>query len=494
MDIMTPQTLWKDFTPLPFNETVVKSAPFNGGTLTEFYFSGIKTDDGIVRIYAKYLDKGSLPTVIIFDEDSKTDITDYQGYNVMTVNYKGAVPGRRGTMYPDSLRDATERSAGDGLDPAKHRWYAWAAVGMCAALYAKTKGNGKVAVVGIGDGAGIVWKLSATVQVDAGVSIYGYEEQSDDINYKACLYNKAYTSMLRFPVLEIISSNEENDSTEYMSELFSLIQRDDCRLTINERSSHDIGEVGLSETGKWLNKHLTGEGENIPSMPTIKPYVAEGKLYFEITGEGELSLFVSAGNENCRVRNWSKADIERSGNSYFGRLPVYRSDEKLLAFVTQFKDGYKFSSPMVKRIPAKMGVAEEALDSRLVYSGDMGVDDWFGDEIVMKKGPYGIHGVATTGRMETFKIGDIRFKGPADASLRIMFYSPENQTVKFSVRDGADEYEYSIAVREKMNWVNVCLSVNNFSHDGDTLDGWCDVTSLSVQAAGGVVVASVLWI
>ena len=81
MDIMTPQTLWKDFTPLPFNETVVKSAPFNGGTLTEFYFSGIKTDDGIVRIYAKYLDKGSLPTVIIFDEDSKTDITDYQGYS-----------------------------------------------------------------------------------------------------------------------------------------------------------------------------------------------------------------------------------------------------------------------------------------------------------------------------------------------------------------------------------------------------------------------------
>ena len=249
MDIMTPQTLWKDFTPLPFNETVVKSAPFNGGTLTEFYFSGIKTDDGIVRIYAKYLDKGSLPTVIIFDEDSKTDITDYQGYNLMTVNYKGAVPGRRGTMYPDSLRDATEWSAGDGLDPAKHRWYAWAAVGMCAALYAKTKGNGKVAVVGIGDGAGIVWKLSATVQVDAGVSIYGYEEQSDDINYKACLYNKAYTSMLRFPVLEIISSNEENDSTEYMSELFSLIQR---RLSLDYQRT---------QQSRYRRGRLVGDGK-----------------------------------------------------------------------------------------------------------------------------------------------------------------------------------------------------------------------------------------
>lgn len=494
MDIMTPQTLWKDFSPLPFNETVIKSAPYGEGTLTEFYFSGIKTEDGIVRIYAKYLDKGSLPTVVIFDEQSRTDVFDIDGYNVMVVDYKGITKTGRGTMYPSSLSDAVYPSDKCGIDPSKHRWYAWAAVGMCAALYAKKKGNGKVAVIGVGDGAGIVWKLSATVEVDVGISIYGYEEQSDDINYKACLYNKAYTSVLKFPMLEIISSNEENDSTEYMSELFSLVQRDDCRLMINERSSHDMGEMGEAEASKWLKKHLLDEGEDVPSMPTIRPYVIEGKLYFDISGEGDLSLFVSAGNESGCVRNWSKADIERSGDSYFCRLPIFRPDEKLLAFVTQVKDGYKFSTPLVKRIPAKMGVLAEAINSRLVYSGEMGVDDWFGDDVCVKQGPYGIKGVASSCRMETFKIGDIRFKGPSDAALRIMFYSPVSQTVKFSVKDGTNEYFYKIAVNEKMNWINVCLSVNNFSHNGVTPSGWQDVTSISVQADGGIVVASVLWI
>ena len=94
-----------------------------------------------------------------------------------------------------------------------------------------------------------MWKLSATVQVDAGVSIYGYEEQSDDINYKACLYNKAYTSMLRFPVLEIISSNEENDSTEYMSELFSLIQR---RLSLDYQRT---------QQSRYRRGRLVGDGK-----------------------------------------------------------------------------------------------------------------------------------------------------------------------------------------------------------------------------------------
>ena len=484
----------------------------DGRKIKEFYFSGLRTADGVVRIFARYLQNGlDLPTLVYFGEesDNSLSIPEVTKYNYLAVDYTGVKNGKnRGTIYPYSLKDAEFGNMPSDIRPRESRWYAWASVAMSAALYAKTCGNGKVAVIGLEQGGSLVWKLSACVGVDAGITLFstGYEPNIDDIYYRACLDNRAYASLLKFPVLEIVSSNEWDGSIDFMSEIYSSIKRKDCRLCINERGNHPGGEAGKRNAGLWLKKYLDGEGE-VPEAPVVRPYESGGKLYYEIRCEGlpdKIDFYVSMGNAQGAMRNWSSVKLMRLEDSYLASVDVPDGNASVSVFVNIFEKEYKLSSAVVTRIPAKMGVIEQPVKpSRLIYDGDMGTDDWAmenNEAPVMKEGPFGISGVSAHKKIFTYKLADARYRGPEEGLLQIMFCSKVKQTVKFSVCDANLRVYSCIADADiSRGWITKSLSKEDFKSEGGEIEGvslslWRDAVTFEVEASEPVLISSLLWV
>ncbi len=512
MELMTPQTLWKDFEAQSFDESLLRYVDDDGRKIKEFYFSGLRTSDGVIRIFARYLHNGDdLPTIVYFGEekDKSLFIPKVSRHNFLAVDYTGVKKGKdRGTIYPYSLIDAESDLEAGETSPRESRWYAWASVAMFAVLYAKTCGNGKVAVIGIGQGGSLVWKLSACVGADVGVTLFstGYEPNRDDIYYRACLDNRAYASLLRFPVLEIVSSNETDGSLDFMSEIYSSIKRKDCRLCINERSCHTLGEDGRRNVELWLNKYLWDEGD-VPPTPLIRPYESDGKLYYEVKYSGnpdKIDFYVSMGSTHGATRNWSKVGLMRLEDTYLALVDVFDVNAPVSGFVTVKERGFKISSAVAMRIPAQLKITgSDAKPSRLIYDGDMGVDDWAMEDNVqpvMKSGPYDIAGVVAQKKLFTYKLADSRFLGPEEGLLQIMFCTMVKQRIKFTVID-FDQKAYSLYIDAdfRQGWITKSLGREDFkSEDVDfkgSLPSWRNAVIFEITPSSGVVlISSLLWV
>lgn len=508
MELMTPQILWKDFdTQAPFDETVLRFVDDGGRKIKEFYFNGLRTDDGVVRIFARYFHNGDdLPTLVCLgDEDSGLEIPSVMHYNCLVVDYTGVRKGKnRGTMYPFSLSSAITGIVEKDVSPKLSKWYAWTSVAMYAVLYAQQNcGNGKVGVVGLGRGGSLVWKLSATVSVDVGVTIFstGYEPSVDDLYYRAGIDNRSYSPILKFPVLEIVSSNESDGSLEFMSEIFSAIKRTDCRLCINERSNHMLGKAGLINIERWL-RHYFGEYSAMPNTPTVRPYESGGKLYYEIMYDGnpdEIDLYTSIGEVNGAERNWSRAALIKLEHVYLAQVSVYDVSEPISAFATVKEHGYKFSSVVVTRFPQEMGVKpEQSKSNRLVYDSDMGIDDWArhdNEKPIMQQGPFGIEGVSAIKPLVTFKLADVRYKGCEGSLLQIMFCSKTAQVVKFAVTDNSKRtFVCEVNVDNRQGWVTKNFAAEDFKMQNESMR-WEDVVTFEIiPSDGAVLVSSLLWV
>lgn len=509
MELMTPQILWKDFdAQLPFDETVVKFTEENGIKIKEFYFSGLRTQDGVVRIFAKYLHNGDkLPTLVYFGEETESlKIPEVKKYNFLTVDYTGIKKNKsRGTLYPYSLKDAEFGQSVYNLSPKASRWFAWASVAMYAVLYAqKNCGNGQVGVIGAGQGGSLVWKLSACVGAEAGVTLYstGYEPDIDDIYYRACLDNRSYAPILRFPVMEIVSSNESDGSIDFMSEIYAGIKRSDCRICINERANHTVGEAGKRNVEQWLSHYFYGEGK-IPEVPTLRPYESGGKLYYEVKHNGkpdEIDFYTCIGNAHGSLRNWSNVKLMKLEDSYLAPINVYDANSQISAFVTIKEFGYKISSTIISRVPSKMGVSSQPVKrNRLVYDGDMGPDDWAsseGEKPEMKEGPFGINGVCADKSLMTYKLADARYRGIEGSFLQIMYCSSTKQEIKFIITDSKKRiFSTSVDADIRQGWVSKTLALDDFKSQNEQLLSWKDVATFEIKPSQGtVLISSLLWV
>lgn len=507
MELMTPQILWKDFdTQAPFDETIVRYS--EDRHIKEFYFSGLRTADGVVRIYAKYLHNGDgMPTIVYFgEENEQLEIPTVKNHNFLIVDYTGVRKGKaRGTLYPYSLKDAERDKPMDNLAPRESRWYAWASVAMYAVLYAQRYcGNGKVGVIGIGQGGSLVWKLSACVSVDVGVTVFsaGYEPNKDDIYYRACLDNRSYAPLLKFPIMEIVSSNESDGSIDFMSEVFSAVKRKDCRLCINERSNHTLGEDGRKNIELWLSNFLVKEAP-MPDVPVLRPYESGGKLYYEVKYNGNpdaIDFYTSVGNSHGALRNWSKVGLMRLEDSYLTSVKVFDVNAPINAFVTIHEFGYKISSVVISRVPSSMKIVPDKVKrNRLIYDSDMGVDDWAAadnDTPIMKEGPFGISGVCSPKVLITFKLADVRYKGADGNLLQIMFCSCVKQKIDFAITDSRRRtFLCSFEGDLQQGWITANFKAEDFKSDSETLMTWNDIVTFEVRpSAGLVLVSSLLWV
>lgn len=541
MDLLTPQIIWKgyDASVLPLDTTMLSDSEINGCRVLSAYFNGPTSVDGVARVYAKAvipIGVENPPVVVILpDVDKSCDEFDYKqltdnGYAVVLPDYAGKRQDTpHFTLYPKSMENADFTPECLTALPADIRsccWIIWAQIAMRAITFAQSLNvdKTKIGLIGIGVASSAVLK---TTTVDSRLSCAimmfssGYCPDSkvgeNYLQYKAGLMDEVYAPFVKVPLLVMGASNEQDDSIDSLSDTFSLIKNEDCRISISERASHSQGAKQKNNIVLWLARYLKGEG-TIPSQPILTVSCSEHILYYNVEvaeGMDDVSLFTSQAIRMGALRNWHEEKLNNVGeNTYIARVDVNNSKEPIYAFVNgRIQNGISISSPVSVKIPALMGVNDVPVKSkRLIYDNDMGVDDWMVlspyaeiNTLSMEKGPFGISGVSSAlGTLSTFKPGDIQFRGNDGYYLQIIMHSNTPQTVKITVtacdtknselNAKYSEYSAYITITPEDNWLKSTLSASEFKSPQSVCPGWSNVVNLRIDSDAPIAISSVVWV
>lgn len=541
MEILTPQIIWKgyDASALPLSASVLSDKTENGVRTVLAYFNGPTTTDGVARVFVRCVlpvaDKPVPAVVYMPDAHRPVSAVDVSylvrdGYAAVLPDYAGErEDDARYTLYPRSM--ACANFTPDCLtevpdDVRVNCWIIWAETLMRAVTFAASLDGvdaGRIAVAGDGIAAASVLKAAAVDgRVKCAVTLFspGYRpeetEGRDYLSYKVALDGAAYAPMIKVPLLMMLSSNEQDDSTDDMSEIFELIPPESgSRLSISERTSHAFGVKQKNNVSLWLAYHLKGIG-SVPGAPELAVSCEERRLRFSVTapeGCDDVELFASQAMPRGSLRNWRRTIPEKTENGeYVAYADVYDIKQPVYAFanVCPHGGGMSVSTPVLSRVPALLGVAETPVkSSRLVYDGDMGTDDWVvqsplaeKDTLTMVPGPFGIPGVSSSiGTMSTFKIGDAAYRGRGSLLLQIMIYSAVDQTVTFTVvargdeeDDGYTSYSYSATLSPSDEWRKLTLAATDFKSPHAAGMEWENAVYLRVDSDAPVAISSMIWV
>lgn len=536
MELLTPQQIWKGYDPsaLPLCASILADREAEGRRVVTAYFNGPTTTDGVVRVFVRCTlpaGKGRYPAVVFMPDVGHSAEADVEwladkGYAVIVPDYAGVRDDSpEYTIYPRSLSAANytpERLSEYPGDMRFNCWSVWAEVGMRTLSYAASLDfvdGTRLAVMGEGVASAAALKAAALdKRLSCAITLYSSgmcEERSDDPNflmYKVALADAAYAPMVNVPLLMMIASNDADGKADEMSAVYSLIpEQSGSRLSVSERTNRAIGVKQRADVGLWLDKYLLGRGE-VPAEPELTASASERRLYYNVKSDPscETELFVSRGTDDPALRNWSRIKLMVVGDGeYIAPVDVYDAKKHIYAFVnSRSSEGLSVSSPVLEKLPALLGIDETPLtDSRLIYDGDMGTDDWSeeasmtaADTLSVKEGPFGISGVTSgAGALATYKLGDPAFSGKEGYLLQIMIYSPEAQTVTFTVAAAAAgrgyaEFSRSVNLEPGDNWRKLTLEASDFKSPYGVCGGWEDVFGMRIMSASPVIVASMLWV
>ncbi len=536
--------IWKGYDPaaLALNVSILSDKTADGLRYLTARFNGSTTTDGVARVYVRcVLRVGATLPAIVYVPDVHKEVGQVDVSEILDAGYNAIVPDYAGerdddpnyTIYPRSMSYANfvpDRLTEVPEDMRFNCWITWAETVMRTVTFASgldEVDETRIAVVGEGVSSSAVMKAAGVDQrLRCAVSMFSSgqkpleSEGQDYLRYKVSFAEEAYAPMVKVPLLTVLSSNEQDGSTDSMSTAFELMPSSSgSRLTISERVSHTIGLKQRGNISLWLSSYLKGDG-NVPAAPELSMRCEDHRLKFTVKapiGYDDIDLFVSQGGSGGALRNWRRAKVEKTGDGeYTAAVDVYYSRQPLSAFVnatTSDGNGFSFSSPIITKVPAMLGVAETPIHTnRLVYDNDMGVDDWVvfsplvrRGTLCMMKGPFGIHGVSSKlGTLSTFKIGDAVYHGAGSQLLQIMIYSGTDQDVTFTLTacggDKTDdktkytEYRYKIRLCSSDNWKKLTLQVTDFKSSFGILTDWERVVNLRIDSDAPIGVASVLWV
>lgn len=542
MEILTPQDIWRGYNPdaLPLSVSILSDKTINGMRTVLAYYNGKMTTDGAVRVFVRAFTRAKgdekLPVIVIMPDASGSqidkEVLDYvnKGYAVIVPDYlgTGGKSATMHTMYPPSLASSnfsyacfSERTT----DVRRSPWIVWTEIFMRAVTFASSLSfvdPDKIAAIGFGISSSAAIKLAAVDRrVKCVISMYssGYNVEGTDeidLKYKAGVLDKAYAPLISVPFLMMVSSNDYNNSLDYMSELFSLVEQPNSRLSISERKNHSVGFKQKNNIDLFLKYCLSGRADDIPLAPKLVLSTAEHKLFYTVKcniPDTEVSLFTAVDKREQRLRNWHLETLTPEG---FGESTCVASviDPRIFlhAFANvNYKEGFSFSTAVSSFQPGIRGVrGSDVKFNRLVYDNDLGTDDWLSllanvgeNEINMKKGPHGILGVhAESGELSTFKISDAQYLGHEGLDLQVTVYSSVKQDVYFRISayeelgSKEDLVEFT-AVKEAFpenGWSKIRLSTFGFKSASGAQLRWEHVALLKISAKSDFLISSLLWV
>lgn len=495
------------------------------------YFSGEHTANGVTRIFANLfipLSQTKPPVVIVMndlqqaaDDYDAAELTD-AGYAVLCVDYAGAREDKeRYTLYPKELDFANYFSNVETLNavpsnPKLSCWYVWTTVLLRAVTLVESDSrlSREIALLGEGAGGSQVFKTAALENLKCGITVFSTHvtvkaDSNDDINFKACLDNRSYAPLCKFPVLSEVCSNDPENFFDRMSEIHAGAP-DKYYLSVAERSSRELRPRQKQNIKLWLNQYMKMGLPVFVKPPVIEARQSDKQLYCEIKADvnmtlAKVELFAAYCVEVSAYRNWRKIKPQLAGEGdYLAKVDVYDASRPVYLFANvTYENGFTFSTPMLCKVPAAMGVeGANLIKSRLVYDSENGTDDWVTprggeQDVIMAQGVFGIEGVCTdTGALATYKIGDVQYSAETDSILQMLISSQCAQEVEFAVRLPDDDSEY--VCRRKMekenNWSKVTLNAEDFKSAEGALASFQDAVYFCVRSPQRVLINSVLWV
>lgn len=541
MELLTPQLMWKGYDPsiLPLATSILSDKTEGGKRFLTARFNGSFSTDGVSRVYVRaVLPIGKQSPTVIFAPDAYQSVNSVSidaytsaGYGVIVVDYAGERDDDPYyTIYPRSMEYANFKPEQLFTLPTDLRfncWNTWAETLMRAVTFASSLvevDSTRIAVVGEGVGSASALKsASVDERIKCVATLYTSSfttnelSEQDRLTYQVAFSKEAYAPLVKVPTLMLVASNEQDDSID---DVFSTYERippsTGSLLSVSERTSHALAHKQKNNLKNWLHKHLSGEGD-FPTPPTFTLTAEERKLTFNITlpqGLSEPELFVAPYERAGALRNWRLYKPTRRGDVFVAKVDVYDVKKPIIAFVNAVQKGVKglsVTSNAIIKTPGLLGVDETPItNNRLVYSGEMGKDDWIvmsdnvkKNMLSVMKGPFGINGVSSsTGNLSTFKIGDPASSGKNGWILQLMVYSMEEQDVSFVVTEcisDEDKTKYVEFTRAERlypadNWRTLNLSERDFKSSYGGQLNWDDAVYLQVKSDSPIAIARVLWV
>ncbi|MCL2556829.1 MAG: hypothetical protein FWE03_07460 [Firmicutes bacterium] len=527
MSIITLEQLWLNFDrKAPSKPTIVKEQ-YSQYIDKKIFFSGLKTDSGTTRIYARFLSYPSdfpLPVLIILaahnqsidDIDAHKFLSLLDGYALLFIDYHGAMQNKiLYTIYPKDINTYWQQSplsifehVPQDLKTSAH--YYFTACTLFAINYLEEFNQelnidiNKIGILGIGTGASIVYKASIDEAIKCGASffcgdIFGSNPQY--ISYKAALDSRIYAAKSNIPVLINAASNQQNEGFDYLNDLY--LNALNARISTHALSSNSVSIKQRDNLKKWFDTILKNEYsiENLPKKPKISSSTSEDATYIELSGEFDSVQIYISEDRSPEFRNWKKIKHTKiSETKYLIRIESNVIKYKLFASVMT-KCGFSLSSEMISIKPIKQE-KEQNKKGRILFKGGLSGSDWLiqahdffdDDNPFMTKGPFDLEGICGH-ELITLSSGDITNKGAPESLLQIILHVPIQTEIEFiltELNDNVQIFSHKKTISDK-NWAMITLSPLDFKCTKGT-PSFDKVVSIGLKADTKIIISSIIWV
>ena len=546
---LTPIQLWADFNPIKdsLDLSYIKSESTGGYVKKGVYFTSENAPDGKARIYAESVsgdDNKKKPAMIIIGgikDTINTKFLEYAadcGYIAVSCDYSAVY--QYPSKYPESLKRAEYLNAANILDRAEPSaketpWFVWAKAlrRLISVMYEDPLFDREnVGVIGIGEGAILMWQLAAMDgRVKAAASLLGSEgisyltkpKYSPDtkmeideskVNWQAAVSAEAYARFLQCPVLLVNATNSSSSAFDITEDIIGLIPQEIPYGIINcPRLSACITASDMGSIKKWF--HACLKKGAFPKSPELKYEEVDGKLRISVNADQsrkikEVLLYYSYGEINPRFRNWIAAEMVKKEN-YELILDIYNNDIRHYVFANVFyHENLTLSTPEVSFVPEDLTIIPtQAIKQRIIYDSGMGTDTFTvgcgnivlpdGEPHLAKSNDQILGITVLQGSLVNYKLGDVRIFREEDSILQLDAFSKEDREIEIIITslDGskATEYTTAAALSGGEKWHKLSF----FSHDFKTaemhpLKDWQGVRKLEIKNAAGILFNNIIWV
>lgn len=560
-EFLTPTSIWNNFSiqDIPSSQTI---GEYREGDiiLNRMRIEGRKCTDGQVSIYAvlaKKVRRKKLPTIFILqkftdgaDETLAMDLAK-KGYCAFVVNIGGEDGvNTNHTLYPKSLSYANYKNAKNILekdvingDFTTTCYYEWGVTARYALTYLRSLSFvDKIAGLGIGDSATILWHLSATENFDAlafmlNAGWHAYkgnykflskidEQFSDEkINYLSGVEPQSYAPHIKAPTLIEVATNSSEFDFDRSHDTHARIKEEYfSAIHYTEGGINCVNWSAYENTLMFFKEFLIEKGldQSLPHKVEIKCEIKDGECRVEVIAKDsnikEIYLNASEEHYNPSLRQWQKVSkCKRKGESFvFKYLPYVKSGCVFFFATVVYKNGFiinsnviskKFDEKMIKpshKVKVIYSSREEDSESAF-YPATISNGKPQGlainniSNVVEKKGAMGIDGITCESGLLTFKMAMIKYRPQEDGILLIDTYMPNggNVTVKLIANYFGEKIEYVAKSKVPSGeiWHNLKFFISNFkSPEGMAIRSIEKIQAMQINADDTYLVNNILWV
>ncbi len=557
-NILTPVTLWRDFDEkLPLGTEIVSETVSDGVVCRDLYFYGRKTQQGRVKIYARYVfpaGEDEFPAVMIlfeagfrFDEKLVRMFTE-NGYGVLCVDYCGGGEGLT-TVYPADVEYATYRNAETALDRCERTaketcWYEWACVARYAAKFLNTQKEVSLfGALGLRTGGEVLFKIAPYAPLSCMISVCAagwlayrgidkFSEASgkqifDDERHRfiAGIDSQSYAPFVKCPVLLLSAINDKKYNYDRVYDTFRQINPEVEKAILF--SSHGNGLIGthsMTDLMLFLDKYLRDRSVFLPKPISVTAGEDEdGNLIingtFDAAGEiKEYGIFYSENLTAFKARDWTRVfgkDEDLDGNVGSVPLGLYANSSRALVYAfVNYSNNFSVTSKILevnvtkqyRNIKPHSRVIYSSQDERNGFSSfrrrTKSIADCFIDgvasDVQLLSGYGGIKGVTAPSGIISYRVGEPRYEPPEGVSFHFDAYAKTDVRLRVAFYTDDEErigFYAETFVEGGGKWKSIVLDADDFKAEtGASLPDFSEVVSVVFTSDEEVLINNVLWI